>query len=67
MPSSARPRGPEKPLTEEEKQERDQRRREYYERKLREVTKTGKPKDHKHADQIDFLDETSPLGRGEFL
>lgn len=56
-PSGAgRPRGPERPLTEEEKKKR----REYYERKRREEKK--KVKAHRDHDLIDKLDETNPFG-----
>lgn len=67
MPSGAgRPsRGPDRPLTDEEKKERERKRREY-ERKRREA-KSGKVKDHRHADLIDELDESSPLGRGKSI
>lgn len=56
-PSGAgRPRGSERPLTEEEKKKR----REYYERKRREDKK--KIKAHRDHDLIDKLDETNPFG-----
>lgn len=59
--TSDRPRGPERPLTEEEKRKR----KEYYERKRRDEKSRDekkKVKAHRDHDLIDKLDETNPFG-----